>query len=161
MGIQVNKVIKRPKAIGNIDKSKVSRVIKIPKVVKVEGKSKRYLNLVTLNYVLRPTYLAALHKVKKKDEEWQQKLKTFEEVSQKKEKKINDKKSWFPLSKTLKNYTKSCGIKIVNKNEPIIQLNSTIYNVASLLKEKLNEMKGIKHIETLKLTLNKIIIDTG
>ena len=27
-----------------------------------------------LNYVLRPTYLAALHKIKKKDEEWQQKL---------------------------------------------------------------------------------------
>ena len=93
MGSQVNKVIKRPKAIGNTDKSKVNRVIKIPKVVKVDGKSKRYLNLVTLNYMLRPTYLATLPKVKRKDEEWQQKLKTFEEVSQKVEKKINDQKS--------------------------------------------------------------------
>ena len=72
-----------------------------------------------LNYVLRPTYLAALHKIKKKDEELLQK---FDEVSQTIEKKINDKKLWFPLRKALKNYTKSFGIKIINKNEPIIQL---------------------------------------
>ena len=67
-------------------------------------------------------------------------------------KKINDQMSWFPLRKALKNYTKSFGIKIVVKNEPIIQLNSTIDSVASLLKKQFNEMKGIKQIETLKLT---------
>ena len=49
--------------------------------------------------MLRPTYLAALRKIKKKDEELQRK---FEEVSQKIEKKI----IWFPLRKALKNYTK-------------------------------------------------------
>ena len=38
-------------------------------------------------------------------------LKTFEEVSQKVEKKINDRKLWFPLRKAIKNYTKSFGIK--------------------------------------------------
>ena len=64
---------------------------------------------------------------------------------------------WFPLRKALKNYTKSFGIKIINKNEPIIQLNSAIDSVASLLKEQLNEMKGIKHNETLKLTFKKRI----
>ena len=69
-----------------------------------------------LNYVLRPTYLAALHKIKKEDEEWQQKHKTFEEMSQKKiEKKINDKQPWFPSRKALKNCTKSFRIIIIKK----------------------------------------------
>ena len=94
----------------------------------------RYVNPITLNYVLKPTYLAALHKTKKKDEEWQQKLKTFEEVSQKVEKKINVQKPWFPSIKALKNYTKSFEIKIIYKNEPLIPIkyNSTIDSVASL-----------------------------
>ena len=63
------------------------------------------------------------------------------------------------LRKALNNYTKSFGIKIINKNEPIIQLNSTIDSVASVLKEQLNEMKGIKHIETLKLTFKKTTVN--
>ena len=73
-----------------------------------------------LNYVLRLTYLC---KIKMKDEEWQQKLKTFKEISQKIEKKINDQKlvqqSWFPSRKALKNYTKSFEIKIINNNDPV------------------------------------------
>ena len=128
-------------------------------MAKVDDKHKRYVNPVTLNYVLRPNYLAALCKNKKKNEEWRQKLKTFEEVSHKIEEKINDQKSWFPLRKALKNYTKLFGIKLINKNEPIIQLNSTIDSVASLLKKQLNEMKGIKYTETLKITFNKTTTD--
>ena len=65
----------------------------------------------------------------------------------------------FPLRKALKNYTKSFEIKIINKNEPIIQLNSTIDSIASLLKKQLNEMKGIIYIETLKLTFKKTTVD--
>ena len=57
--------------------------------------------------MLRPAYLAALRKIKKKDEKLQQK---FEDISRKIEKKI----IWFPLRKALKNYTKSFGIKIPN-----------------------------------------------
>ena len=83
------RVIKRPKAIGKIEEPKANRVIKIPKEVRVDDRRKRYINPITLNYVLRPTYLAALRKMKKKDEEWQEKLKTFE---QKVEEKINDQK---------------------------------------------------------------------
>ena len=45
----------------------------------------------------RLTYLAASRKIKKKDEELQQKLKAFEEVLKEIEKKINVQKSWFPL----------------------------------------------------------------
>ena len=46
-----------------------------------------------------------------------------------------------------------------NKNDPLIQLNSTIDSVASLLNKQLNEMKGIKDIETLKLTIKETTID--
>ena len=60
---------------------------------------KRYVNPITQKLVLRPTYLAVLRKLKKKDEELQRK---FNEVSQKIEKKINDEKSWFLLRKALK-----------------------------------------------------------
>ena len=78
------------------------RVIKTPEEVKVDDECKRYVNPITLNCVLRLTYLAALRKIEKKDEEWQQKFKTFEELSQKVEKKINDQQPWFPLRKALK-----------------------------------------------------------
>ena len=78
-------------------------------------------------------------------------------------KKINDQKlvqqSWFPLRKALKSYTKSFGIKTINKNDPLIQLNRTIDSVAFLLKKQLKEMKGIKHIETLKLAFKKTTVD--
>ena len=89
-----SKVIKRAKVIGNIEKPKANRVIKTPKEVKVDDRRKRYVNLITLNYVLRQTYLAALRKIKKKGEKLQRK---FEEISQKIEKNINDQQPWFPL----------------------------------------------------------------
>ena len=79
------------------------------------------------------------------------------------EQKVDDRKSvpklWFPLRKALKNYTKSFGITIINKNSPLIQLNGTMDSVASLLKKQLNETKGIKYIEKLKVTFTKTIID--
>ena len=40
-----------------------------------------------------------------------------------------------------------------------MQFNSTIDSVVSLLKKQLNEMKGIKHIETLELTFKKTTVD--
>ena len=150
---KTRKVIKRPKLIGKPTLRKIKRPTIIVDTI---DRRERYFNPITQNYVLRLTYLAALRKIKKSDEELQQK---FDEVSQKIEKKINAKKLWFPLRKILKNYTKSFGIKIINKNEPIIQLNRTIDSVAFLLKDKLNEMKGIKYVETLKLTFKKTTID--
>ena len=107
--------------------------------------------------------MSALSAIKHKgNEEGQQKLKAFKEISQK-EKKINDQKlvqqSWFPLKKALKNYLKSFRIKIINKNYRLIQVNGTIDSVASLLKKQLNEMKGIRHVETLKLTFTKTTVD--
>ena len=63
------------------------------------------------------------------------------------------------LKKNSKNFTKSFRIKIITESEPIMQFNSTIDSVASILKEQLNEMKGINHIETLKLTFKKTTFD--
>ena len=106
-----NKVIKKPKIIGDTEEPKANRVIKI----KVDDKHKRYINHITLNYVLRPTYLAAKRKIKK-DEEWQQKFKTFEKISQKIEKKINDQQLWFPkLSKIIQNHLESKSLIKMNQ----------------------------------------------
>ena len=63
---------------------------------------------------------------------------------------------WFPLRKALKNYTKSFGIKIINKNDPLIQLNSTTDSVASLLKKQLNEMKGTRRHQ-IRLEIEKMV----
>ena len=52
------------------------------------------------------------------------------------------------------------GIKIVNKNDPLVQLDSTTDSFASLPKKQLNEIKGIKHIETSKLTFKVIYFFT-
>ena len=75
--------------------------------------------------------------------------------SKKEDERKSVPKLWFPLRKALKNYTKSFGIVIIKKNEPPIQLNGTMDSVASLLKKQLNEMKGIKYIEKLKVTFKK------
>ena len=50
----------------------------------------------------------------------------------------------------------SSGCSSLWKND---HLKLTIDSVASLLKKQLNEMKGIKHIETSKLTFKKTTID--
>ena len=66
---------------------------------------------------------------------------------------------WFPLGKAIKNYTKSFRIEIINRNDPIIQLNKTTDSVKLLPKKELNKMEGLKYIETLKLTFKKAITD--
>ena len=86
-------------------------------------------------------------------------MKNCNESSKRVSQKIEKKIIWFPLRNALKSYTKSFGIKIVDKNDPITQLNKTIEGVEFLLKDQLYVMKGIKYIETLKLTLKKTTID--
>ena len=76
------------------------------------------------------------------------------------EKKMDDK-LWSQSRKALKNYTKSFEIAIINKNDPLIQLNSTMYIVEHILNKQLDEMKGIKHIETLKVTFKKTIVSNN
>ena len=80
----VPKVIKRPKVVGKIKEIKANKIIKRPKVIGNNDKRERYVNPITFNHVLRPTYFAALRKIKKKDGELKRK---FEELSQKKNRK--------------------------------------------------------------------------
>ena len=67
---------KKPTIIG-----KPKKRMKKPTIIfnKIDGR-KRYVNPITQKLVFRPTYLAALRRLKKKDEELQRK---FDEVSQK------------------------------------------------------------------------------
>ena len=68
---------KKPIIIGKPTLRKIKRpAIIIDTIYRRE----RYFNPITQNFVLRPTYITALRKIKKKDEELQRK---FEEISQK------------------------------------------------------------------------------
>ena len=65
------KAIRKPKVIGNINEIKrptITGKIKTP-TLEIMINVKDPINPVTLNYVLRRTSLAALRKIKKKDEE--------------------------------------------------------------------------------------------
>ena len=58
--------------------------------------------------------------------------------------------------KALKGYTKSFEIKIKNKKDPLIQLQNTRKAIEQHIKKLLIEMKGLKFIETLRITSKKI-----
>ena len=73
-----------------------------------------------------------------------------EEAKQKRKIKINEK------AKALKGYTKSFEIKIKNKKDPLIQLQNTRKAIEQHIKKLLIEMKGLKFIETLRITSKKI-----
>ena len=131
----------------------VQRVIRQPK---------RFVNPLTGNHVLKATYNKALREIERREKVWQETLQKVEKMSHFMEQKVDDHKSspklWFPLQKALKKYTKSFEITIINKNDPLIQLNGTMDSVAYILNKQLNEMKGMKYIETLKVTFNKTIV---
>ena len=58
--------------------------------------------------------------------------------------------------KALKGYTKSFEINIKNKKDPLIQLQNTKKAVDYFVNERLNEMKGLKYVETLKVVFDKM-----
>ena len=62
------------------------------------------------------------------------------------------------IKKIIQNHLKS---QSSIKNDPLIQLNSTMYIVEHILNKQLDEMKGIKHIETLKVTFKKTIVSNN
>ena len=77
-------------------------------------------------------------------------------------KKLLDKPVPTPITKieqtnkALKGYTKSYEISIKNNKDPLTQMQNTRlalnYRIANLL----NEMKGLKYVETLKVTFEKM-----
>ena len=58
--------------------------------------------------------------------------------------------------KALKGFTKSFEISIKNNKDPLIQMQNTRKAIEQRVITLLNEMKGLKYVETLKVTFNKI-----
>ena len=58
--------------------------------------------------------------------------------------------------KALKGYTKSYEISIKNNKDPLAQMQNTRKAIEHRVITLLNEMKGLKYVETLKVTFNKM-----
>ena len=63
------------------------------------------------------------------------------------------------VNKALRGYTQSFEIDIKNHEDPLLQLQNTRSVVNHQINSLLNEMKGIKFVETLKVTFSKMIGD--
>ena len=61
--------------------------------------------------------------------------------------------------KALKGYTKSFEINIKNNKDPLAQMQNTRKAIEHRVITLLNEMKGLKYVETLKVTFEKISAD--
>ena len=59
------------------------------------------------------------------------------------------------VDKALKGYTKSFEISIKNDKDPLVQLQNTRLAIENHIKKILTSMKGLKFVETLKVTLKK------
>ena len=59
------------------------------------------------------------------------------------------------IAKALKGFTKPYEISIKNNKDPLVQLQNTRKSIESHIKDILTSMKGIKYIETLKVTFEK------
>ena len=62
-------------------------------------------------------------------------------------------------NKALKGYTKSYEISIKNNKDPLAQMQNTRKAIEHRVITLLNEMKGLKYVETLKVTFEKISAD--
>ena len=56
----------------------------------------------------------------------------------------------------LKGYTKSYEINIKNNKDPLFQLQNTRKAIKYFVNKQLNEMKGLKYVETIKVVFNKM-----
>ena len=63
------------------------------------------------------------------------------------------------VDNALKGYTKSYEIDINNNKDPLLQLQNTRLDVKHHINTLLNEMKGLKFVETLKVTFSKMTVD--
>ena len=63
------------------------------------------------------------------------------------------------LAKALKGYTKSFEIGIKNNKDPLEQLQTTRKAIEHHIRNILESMKGLKFVETLKVTFKKLVKD--
>ena len=62
-----------------------------------------------------------------------------------------------PVAKALKGFTKSFEIGITNDKDPLAQLQNTRKAIEHHIRNILESMKGLKFVETLKVTLKKLV----
>ena len=116
--------------------------------------------------IRKVTYLKftkAIKKAKKdsikqavRDAQFQQKMDEIERVHKKIMKK-QTKTKIKRVKKALKGYTKSFEISIKNNKDPLSQLQNTRKAIENHIKNILESMKGIKFVETLKVTFTKMV----
>ena len=58
--------------------------------------------------------------------------------------------------KALKGFTKSYNINVKNKKDPLVQLQNTRKAIANHIENMLISMKGLKFVETIKVTFTKM-----
>ena len=63
------------------------------------------------------------------------------------------------IDNALKGFTKSYEINIRNNRDPLVQMQNTRKGAERQVTTLLNEMKGLKYVETLKVTFEKILAD--
>ena len=86
-----------------------------------------------------------------------------DDIKRRHTKLIRQQKVPFPLikqvDKALKGYTKSFEIDIINDEDPLVQLQKTRNTLTNHIKSLLTSMKGLKFVETLKVTFKKELED--
>ena len=66
-----------------------------------------------------------------------------------------DELSITEVSKAFKRYARNYKVEIVNRKDPLIQLEASIFSIKHLFKDLLNEMKGFKYQTTAAILLSK------
>ena len=59
------------------------------------------------------------------------------------------------LQRALRNSTKSFEVEVLDDKDPLNQLTTVRSDISNCLKEELTELRGIKYLETIKITFEK------
>ena len=70
-----------------------------------------------------------------------------------------DELSIIKNSSAFSGYARSYEVEIINKKDPLVQLEASKLSIKDLFKDLLNEIKGFKYQITLAILLNKIKTD--
>ena len=117
--------------------------------IKIDGRT--YKRLYPMKY--------ALNKIDKMHQEINETLKSIDDKYESIMPSLDDVKPRTKIEQTdkaLKGYIKSYEINIINNKDPLMQLQNTRKAVAYHITSVLKSMKGLKFVETLRVTFTKI-----
>ena len=112
--------------------------------IKIDGPT--YRKLYPIKYVLNE-----INKINKRHQEINETSKSIDD----KYIKVSTPVQIKLLDKALSGYTKSYEITIINNKDPLKQLQNTRGDLAYHIKKMIKSMKGLKYVETLKITFEK------